>query len=139
MGFLLIIVLIIVLCLAFILLFIKYKKKVRYDNSEGFEKKEIQFENFNNKQIKKSPVYVIDHSKNYPNKYAKGDREMIKRMFNQISNQVSNHCNNKDVSSSNSSYNGYDVSLELALGIDDIPLSNDNSNPTSNSSITCDE
>ncbi|UOB61107.1 hypothetical protein MRQ03_02715, partial (plasmid) [Bacillus thuringiensis] len=37
-----------------------------------------------------NPVYVIDHSKDKKNRYEKGDRDMMKRVFNQNNNVSTN-------------------------------------------------
>ncbi|EJR09155.1 hypothetical protein II9_05586 [Bacillus cereus MSX-D12] len=79
--FLLTIVLISLLCLACILVLLMYKKKKKI--KEIPKKEEVNMDCFNKKQIENNPVYVIDHSKEYPNKYVKGDRDMMKRILNQ--------------------------------------------------------
>ncbi|PGK15217.1 hypothetical protein CN895_07660 [Bacillus cereus] len=101
MRFLLIIVLIGMICSACILMLLMYKKKKKI--KEIPKKEEVDMDCFNKKQIENNPVYVIDHSKEYPNKYVKGDRDMMKRIFNQNStvtiNSISNQSQDKSIAS----------------------------------------
>ncbi|OKA28148.1 hypothetical protein, partial [Bacillus cereus] len=46
--------------------------------------------NIQKDDINQNPVYAIDHSKDKPNQYEKGDRDMMKRVFNQNKNVSTN-------------------------------------------------
>lgn len=46
--------------------------------------------NIQKDDINQNPVYVIDHSKDKKNRYEKGDRDMMKRVFNQKNNVSTN-------------------------------------------------
>lgn len=46
--------------------------------------------NIQKDDVNQNPVYVINHSKDKPNQYEKGDRDMMKRVFNQKNNVSTN-------------------------------------------------
>ncbi|EJP81973.1 hypothetical protein [Bacillus cereus] len=61
----------------------KKKRAIRkYKKAKDFPPKI----NIQKDAINQNPVYVIDHSKETPNSYEKGDTEMMKRVFNQNNN-----------------------------------------------------
>ncbi|MGH1110344.1 hypothetical protein [Bacillus paranthracis] len=65
----------------------KKKKAIRRYKKEKNSPLKI---NIQKDDINQNPVYVIDHSKNKPNQYEKGDRDMMKRVFNQNNNVSTN-------------------------------------------------
>lgn len=96
-----------------------------------------------------NPDYVIDHSKDKSNQYEKGDRDMMKRVFNQNKN-VSTNSGNQNTNRtrgkgrSTRSYNGSTRSsnsmesdnsaLDIALGSSIYSTGNDNDCSSSSSS-----
>lgn len=105
--------------------------------------------NIQKDDINQNPVYVIDHSKDKPNQYEKGDRDMMKRVFNQNKN-VSTNSGKQNTNgtrgkgSSTRSYNGSTRSsnsmasdnsaLDIALGSSMYSTGNDNDCSSSSSS-----
>ncbi|KXY26581.1 hypothetical protein AT268_06210 [Bacillus cereus] len=65
----------------------KKKKAIRRYKKEKNSPLKI---NIQKDDINQNPVYVIDHSKDKPNQYEKGDRDMMKRVFNQNNNVSTN-------------------------------------------------
>ncbi|WP_242321047.1 hypothetical protein [Bacillus cereus group sp. BfR-BA-01312] len=65
----------------------KKKKAIRRYKKEKNSPSKI---NIQKDDINQNPVYVIDHSRNKPNQYEKGDRDMMKRVFNQNNNVSTN-------------------------------------------------
>ncbi|MFF2884775.1 hypothetical protein [Bacillus toyonensis] len=125
-----------------------FKKKSeirRYKKEKDVPSKiNIQKENIN-----QNPIYVIDHSEDKPNQYEKGDRDMMKRVFNQ-SNNVSINSGKGNTSKTKSkgipirSYNGStrssnstessNIALGVALGSSISSTGNDNDCSSSSSS-----
>ncbi|MEB8860895.1 hypothetical protein P4H06_32085 [Bacillus cereus] len=58
----------------------RYKKEKNYPSKINMQKDDIN----------QNPVYVIDHSKDKKNRYEKGDRDTMKRVFNQNNNVSTN-------------------------------------------------
>jgi len=97
--------------------------------------------NIQKNDINQNPVYVIDHSKDKPNQYEKGDRDMMKRVFNQ-KNNVSTNSGKQNTNKTRSkgsptrSYNGStrssnstesnNIALDIALGSSIYSTGNDN-------------
>ncbi|QUW39844.1 hypothetical protein [Bacillus cereus] len=97
--------------------------------------------NIHKDEINQNPVYVIDHSKDKPNQYEKGDRDMMKRVFNQ-KNNVSTNSGKQNTNKTRSkgsptrSYNGStrssnstesnNIALNIALGSSIYSTGNDN-------------
>lgn len=67
---------------ALIAIFMKKRKIRKYKKAKDFPHKI----NIQKDDTSQNPVYVIDHSKETPNSYEKGDKEMMKRVFNQNNN-----------------------------------------------------
>ncbi|UYX55871.1 hypothetical protein M3Y14_32085 (plasmid) [Bacillus thuringiensis] len=65
----------------------KKKRAIRRYKKEKNSPSKI---NIQKDDINQNPLYVIDHSKNKPNQYEKGDRDMMKRVFNQNNNVSTN-------------------------------------------------
>ncbi|MDA2150777.1 hypothetical protein J2N67_006275 (plasmid) [Bacillus thuringiensis] len=65
----------------------KKKKAIRRYKKEKNSPSKI---NMQKDDINQNPVYVIDHSKDKKNRYEKGDRDMMKRVFNQNNNVSTN-------------------------------------------------
>ncbi|EOP78868.1 hypothetical protein IGM_06475 [Bacillus cereus HuB4-4] len=70
-----------------IITILKKKKEIRRYKKEKTSPSKI---NIQKDDINQNPVYVIDHSKDKPNQYEKGDRDMMKRVFNQNNNVSTN-------------------------------------------------
>ncbi|WP_424578013.1 hypothetical protein [Bacillus cereus] len=73
----------------------KKKKAIRRYKKEKNSPSKI---NMQKDDINQNPVYVIDHSKDKKNRYEKGDRDMMKRVFNQnnnVSTNLGKHNTNK--------------------------------------------
>lgn len=106
----------------------KKKKAIRRYKKEKNSPSKI---NIQKDDINQNPVYVIDHSKDKPNQYEKGDRDMMKRVFNQ-NNNVSTNLGKQNTNKARSkgspirSYNGStrssnsiesnNIVLDVALG-----------------------
>jgi hypothetical protein len=84
--------------------------------------------NIQKDDINQNPVFVIDHSKETPNSYEKGDKEMMKRVFNQnnnvsINSGKQNTSKTKSKGSPTRAYNGSSRSSNntesnnIALGV----------------------
>ncbi|MBH0357726.1 hypothetical protein U9R71_31070 [Bacillus toyonensis] len=97
--------------------------------------------NIQKEDINQNPIYVIDHSKDKPNQYEKGDRGMMKRVFNQnnnvsINSGKGNTSKTKSKGSPTRSYNGTtrssnntesnNIALDVALGSSMYSRGNDN-------------
>lgn len=97
--------------------------------------------NIQKEDINQNPIYVIDHSKDKPNQYEKGDRGMMKRVFNQnnnvsINSGKGNTSKTKSKGSPTRSYNGTtrssnntesnNIALDVALGSSIYSSGNDN-------------
>lgn len=113
--------------------------------------------NIQKEDINQNPIYVIDHSKDKPNQYEKGDRGMMKRVFNQKNNVSTNSSKqntnktrskgsptrsyNRSTRSSNSTESN-NIALDTALGssIDSTGNNNDCSSSSSsgNDGSSCD-
>lgn len=106
--------------------------------------------NIQKDDINQNPVYVIDHSKDKTNQYEKGDRDMMKRVFNQ-NNNISTNSGKRNMSKTRSerhsvrAYNGStrssnntesnNTALDIALASSMYSSNNDNDcSPSSNSS-----
>lgn len=105
--------------------------------------------NIQKDDINQNPVYVIDHSKDKPNQYEKGDRDMMKRVFNQNHNVSINsgkqntsktrserhsvRANNGSNRSSNNTENN-NTALYVALASSMYSSNNDNDCSSSNNS-----
>lgn len=105
--------------------------------------------NIQKDDINQNPIYVIDHSKDKPNQYEKGDRDMMKRVFNQ-KNNVSTNSGKQNTNKTRSkgsptrSYNGStrssnstesnNIALDIALGSSIYSTGNDNDCSSSSSS-----
>lgn len=105
--------------------------------------------NIQKDDINQNPVYVINHSKDKPNQYEKGDRDMMKRVFNQ-KNNVSTNSGKQNTNKTRSkgspirSYNGStrssngtesnNIALDIALGSSIYSTGNDNDCSSSSSS-----
>lgn len=106
--------------------------------------------NIKKDDISQNPVYVIDHSKDKTNQYEKGDRDMMKRVFNQ-NNNISTNSGKRNTSKTRSerhsvrAYNGStrssnntesnNTALDIALASSMYSSNNDNDcSPSSNSS-----
>lgn len=106
--------------------------------------------NIQKDDINQNPVYEIDHSKDKTNQYEKGDRDMMKRVFNQ-NNNISTNSGKRNTSKTRSerhsirAYNGStrssnntesnNTALDIALASSMYSSNNDNDcSPSSNSS-----
>lgn len=106
--------------------------------------------NIKKDDISQNPVYAIDHSKDKTNQYEKGDRDMMKRVFNQ-NNNISTNSGKRNMSKTRSerhsvrAYNGStrssnntesnNTALDIALASSMYSSNNDNDcSPSSNSS-----
>ncbi|EJR55454.1 hypothetical protein IK3_05659 [Bacillus toyonensis] len=105
--------------------------------------------NIQKDDVNQNPVYVINHSKDKPNQYEKGDRDMMKRVFNQ-KNNVSTNSGKQNTNKTRSkgspirSYNGStrssnstesnNIALDIALGSSIYSTGNDNDCSSSSSS-----
>lgn len=105
--------------------------------------------NIQKDDVNQNPVYVINHSKDKPNQYEKGDRDMMKRVFNQ-KNNVSTNSGKQNTNKTRSkgsptrSYNGStrssnskesnNIALDIALGSSIYSTGNDNGCSSSNGS-----
>lgn len=106
--------------------------------------------NIKKDDISQNPVYVIDHSEDKTNQYEKGDRDMMKRVFNQ-NNNISTNSGKRNMSKTRSerhsvrAYNGStrssnntesnSTALDIALASSMYSSNNDNDcSPSSNSS-----
>ncbi|WP_309260515.1 hypothetical protein [Bacillus cereus] len=105
--------------------------------------------NIQKDDINQNPVYAIDHSKDKPNQYEKGDRDIMERVFNQNKNTFTNSGKQntnrtRGKGSSTRSYNGSTRSsnsmpsdnsaLDIALGSSIYSTGNDNDCSSSSSS-----
>lgn len=70
-----------------IIAILKKKKEIRRYKKEKNSPSKI---NIQKDDINRNPVYVIDHSKDKKNRYEKGDRDTMKRVFNQNNNVSTN-------------------------------------------------
>ncbi|EEM74245.1 hypothetical protein bthur0010_57370 [Bacillus thuringiensis serovar pondicheriensis BGSC 4BA1] len=124
----------------------KRKKAIRRYKKEKNSPSKI---NIQKDDINLNPVYVIDHSKDKPNQYEKGDRDMMKRVFNQNKNTFTNSGKQntnrtRGKGSSTRSYNGSTRSsnsmpsdngaLDIALESSIYSTGNDNDCSSSSSS-----
>ncbi|MFK4316929.1 hypothetical protein ABH953_005791 [Bacillus sp. RC236] len=129
-----------------IITILKKKKEIRRYKKEKNSPSKI---NILKDDINQNPVYVIDHSKDKPNQYEKGDRDMMKRVFNQninVSTNLGKQNTNKTRSkgSSTRSYNGStrssnstesnNIALGIALESSTYSTGQDNNCSSSNNS-----
>ncbi|MFV1456656.1 hypothetical protein [Bacillus mycoides] len=129
-----------------IITILKKKKEIRRYKKEKNSPSKI---NIQKDDINQNPVYVIDHSKDTLNQYEKGDRDMMKRVFNQkniVSTNLGKQNTNKTRSkgSPTRSYNGStrpsnstesnDIALGVALESSTYSTGQDNDCSSSNNS-----
>ncbi|OWT48453.1 hypothetical protein [Bacillus sp. K2I17] len=130
---------------ALIAIFMKKRTIRKYKKAKDFPSKI----NIQKDDTSQNPVYVIDHSKETPNSYEKGDTEMMKRVFNQ-NNNVSINSGKQNTSKTRSerhstrAYNGSsrssnstesnNIALDIALGSSIYSTGNDNDCSSSSSS-----